>query len=383
MDRNEYYVHYGWSKSPFIKSTSLDIPIIGRVDEYRQVCESVGGWDRIIVVTAPIGYGKTTFMNQIMMKKPIGVDYVVSFDAYEPEENVARRIISTLPFWKRLSARNMDRTSVGDFLQKNLGKKRLLILFDEAHEYDDGLFKWLRILNDRADNVFMMFFGLSSLVDRITAESAFRDRKSRTITLKPLTTEQLVEIVKNRIAWVKGKGTAPFTEAGIKRLAESANSVPRLLLENGQTVLEGCAKREIFEITDRVVEELLGTHTYEEKIEPEVEDFESELSPGITVEKAVPSGDFTDELSPTQLEIVKLLMERESMSITELSDVLGKDIRSIGSLIRKLRGLNPEEVKRKPGVPYPLVIRCSKEKRAGRIQYVYGLSDNARRLLAK
>ena len=62
--------------------------------------------------------------------------------------------------------------------------------------------------------------------------------------------------------------------------------------------------------------------------------------------------------------------------------MLEKDIRSIGSLIRKLRGLNKNEVERKPNVPYPVIIKNGKETRVGRRQYVYSLSDNARRILA-
>jgi hypothetical protein len=82
MERGEYYKKLGWKKSPFIKSTSLDIPIVGRLDEYEDVCESITGWDRIMVITAPIGYGKTTFMNQLVISKPKDIKYVIAFNAY-------------------------------------------------------------------------------------------------------------------------------------------------------------------------------------------------------------------------------------------------------------------------------------------------------------
>ncbi len=386
MDRINYYKRFGWSKSPFIKSTSLDIPIIARVEEYGEVCESIGGWDRVMVLTAPIGYGKTTFMNQLIMEKPKGVKYVIAFNAYEPAEEVIGRIISTLPFWKR-RFRNVDRTSFGEALQEKLGKDKMLLIFDESQDYEFELFKWLRILNDRCESLFMVFIGLGGLEDKITAEASFRDRKSRSIRLMPFENQDLEELVRQRIKWAGGGDIKPFTEGGIKRLCESSQKVPRLLLDNGQRVVEDAAKQDVFEIGEDFIERVLGS----EKVEMPSKDAIEEVDDGGDMEYSVQTPensytegyDFMTDLSPTQQEIVGLLMTHESLSISELSQILKKDIRSLGSLIRKLRGLNPGEVARKPKVPYPVIIRKGKETRVGRIQYVYTLSDNARRLLTR
>jgi len=404
MEREEYYNKLGWRRSPFIKSTSLDIPIIGRVEEYNEVCESIGGWDRIIVITAPIGYGKTTFMNQLLMQKPPGIRYVVSFNAYEPVEEVMLRVKNELPFFKRLFSKT-DRTSFGEILQSKLGKDKMLLIFDEAQDYQTDIFKWLRILNDRTNNLFMVFLGLQGLDDKITSEASFRDRKSKSIRLRPFLVEDLEEIVRERIRWAGGKDIAPFTQDGLKRLCESCNHVPRQLLDNGQRVVEACAVSGVFSVNADFVEGVLGGGFSEkpkrevvlEVSEKELEEIEEGTVAGADEPstKASPSQsapvevdvsgsyDFMSDLSPTQQDIVKLLLENESLSISELSERLKKDIRSMGSLIRKLRGLNKMEVARKPNVPYPVIIRKGKETRMGRLQYVYSLSDNARRLLAK
>lgn len=373
MDREPYYENFGWYKSPFIKTTSMSVPTIERKSEYEKVREAIGGWDRIIVVTAPIGYGKTTFMNQIVQNKPPGIDYLVYFDAYEPVEEIMGRIIRVLPFWKRMFKANVDRTSFGGFFQRKLGGRKLLLMFDEAQDYDEELFKWLRILNDRVDNLFMIFFGLYGLEDKITAETSFRDRKSKTISLPQLSVGTLEEIVRKRMRWVGGE-MKPFTDGGLKRLCESADGVPRKLMDSGQRVIEECAHADKIEISAIDVENILG------KIEKPIDVKHVLEESEIKVEK--PYRNFMDELSPTQQTIVRLLMSKESLSIAELGETLGKDIRSVGSLIRKLRGLNKEEVNRKSSVPYPVVVRSGKEKRLGRQQYVYTLSDSVRRLLA-
>ncbi|MBD3388706.1 MAG: AAA family ATPase [Candidatus Altiarchaeales archaeon] len=373
MEREEYYKKFGWRKSPFIKSTSLDIPIIERIEEYEEVCECIGGWDRIMVVTAPIGYGKTTFMNQLSIKKPRGVKYVVPFNAYEPVEEVMEKVRAELPFVKRIFSKT-DRTGFGEMLQSKLGDDKMLLVFDEAQDYENDLFKWLRILNDRTDNIFMIFLGLRGLEDRITAETSFRDRKSKSIGLRAFETEDLVEMIRQRIAWAGGKTIKPFTELGLVRLCESCKHVPRQLLENGQRLIEESAREDVEEIDEEFVESTLG------RIKPEtVEKMEAEEDR--VVEAPVERGGFMQDLSPTQQEIVQMLLDHESLSIAEISEQLNKDIRSVGSLIRKLRGLNKKEVERKPNIPYPVVVRKGKEVRLGRLQYVFSLSDNSRRLL--
>jgi predicted transcriptional regulator len=261
-----------------------------------------------------------------------------------------------------------------------------LLLFDEAQDYDSDLFKWLRILNDRVDNLFMIFLGLRGLEDKITAETSFRDRKTKSITLTPFSIDDLQNIVAKRIRWAGGRGISPLTTGSLRRLCESANSVPRRLMENGQRVIEECAIKDISSLDENTIENIIGTYAGEDvKLMPvEGEDEEMELEEVIKTE--IPeskSYDLMSELSPTQKEIVSLLMERESLSITEMSSMLDKDIRSIGSLIRKLRGLNKDEVSRKPNIQYPVVVRKGKEDRMGRIQYVYALSDNTRRVLAR
>jgi len=389
------YKKLGWKKSPFIKSTSIDIPIIGRMNEYEEVSESIDGWDRIIVITAPIGYGKTTFMNQLVMTPPKGVNYVIPFNAYEPPETVIARIRAKMPVYKRIFLK-ADKTTFGEALQGKLAGEKMLLVFDEAQDYDIELYKWLRILNDRTDNVFMIFLGLPGLEDKITSESSFRDRKSRSIRLKSFEVEDLEEIVRERILWAGGKDISPFTADGLRRLCESANSVPRHLLENGQRVVEECALRDVGSADADFVENVIGGEA-EEVPEPVATEASTEKSPEdvIKVSHERDFGEsegsiqgksyysFLNDLSPTQQTIVNLLMERESLSISELSGLLKKDIRSVGSLIRKLRGLNPMEVSRKPNVPYPVIVRKGKEGRMGRLQYVYSLSDNARRILAR
>ncbi|VVB55387.1 AAA domain protein [uncultured archaeon] len=384
MERGAYYRKFGWKLSPFIKSSAMDIPIVERHGEYAEIQECINGWDRIIVVTAPIGYGKTTFMNQLIRKKPPEIDYLVSFDAYEEPEEVMQRITNALPFWKRWNLSKTDHTSFGGELSKRLGNKKMLLTFDEAQDYKPELYKWLRIVNDRAANVFMAFFGLPGLEDIISAESSFRDRKSKSITLKPLSVGELGGVVELRIRWAQGTGTKPFTDEGLRRLCESAHHVPRLLLDNGQKVIEYCARNDIFTIDASTVEKGLGDSPAEQRMK---ESTAAVFTDKEDVKQAAAEQkmyiNFMEELSPTQQDIMRLLLEKESLSIPEISEALNKDIRSLGSLIRKLRGLNEAEVKRKPNVPYPLIVRVGKSVRLNRRVDVYALSDNARRLLAR
>ena len=372
-----------------IKSTSLETPIIERENAGKSLEEAVGGWDRIIVLTAPIGYGKTTFMNQLRKKHLKEVGYVVTFNTFTSIENMVESFKNAFPRWKRLFEGNTDESRFGEYLAKKLGGSRMLAIFDEAQDYPPEVFKWLRILNDHCDNLFMLFIGLPGLDDKIASEASLRDRRAKNMFLESLSTEKLAEILEKRIQWVGGCGIKPFTEDGARRLSDSAQHVPRKLMENGQKVIEYCAKNEIYDIDSRVIENALGSVIDVEIVEKQAPEAlrasESVFMPTQSVGGGVIQGGFSflSELSPTQQEIVGLFKEHESLSIPEISQILEKDIRSVGSLIRKLRGLNPQEVARKPNVPYPVVVKSGKGSRAGRIQDLYSLSDNSRRLLTE
>ncbi|MBD3261925.1 MAG: AAA family ATPase, partial [Candidatus Altiarchaeales archaeon] len=361
-------------KSPFIKTTSKNTPIVTRKEEYKKLEEAIGGWDRLMLLTAPIGYGKTTFMNQIKMSPPHDIKYVIGFNAYEPPKQIMKDITAKLPFFKKIFKGKPTQSSFGAYLEGVLQEEKLLLIFDEAQDYENDVFRWLRIINDYCDTVFMLFIGLGGLEDKISAHASLRDRKCKMLTLNPLRIEDLEDIVMQRIKWVGGEPPIPFTQEGIKRLCEAAQAIPRTLLDKGQTIIEYCAKKDIQVIGVEQVEEALGAN--KPRTEKIVVSPEKQRTPA-------PSDSFYEYLSPTQQEIVSFLLEREKASISEIGQAIGSDIRSTGSLIRKLRGQNPKEVERKPQVPYPVVIKRGKERRLGRLQGVFGLSDNARRLLSK
>lgn len=380
MDRIEYYKLHGWEKSPFIKTSSPTTPIVERTQEYKKLEESIGGWDRILLITAPIGYGKTTFMNQIRKTPPQTIQKAVSFNTHQDVEDVIDRIRKTFPIYTRILESRPKSGVFGEYLTKKLGSSRMLLIFDEAQDYPPKLLKWLRMLNDRCENLFMLFIGLPGLEDRIAGETSLRDRKSKTLSLSPLEPKQLRRMLLQRIEWAGG-GDTPFTENAIDYLCKTCENVPRRLLENAQKTVEYCAKNEIMTITEQNVETALGTVKPVKKPEKSIIDEVGQDTGEKTDLIMDYHADFSKHLSPTQKDIVELLQRHESLCIAEISEKLGKDVRSIGSLVRKLRGLNPQEVARKPEIPYPVVVKQGKEPRQGRLQTVFGLSDNARRSL--
>ena len=368
MDTEEYHRQLGWKDDPFVKSTALELPIIPHEIVYNQIQEALSGGARSISVVSPIGYGKTTLMNLLTKKPPKGITYVVSFDTYEPVDDAMVRIMNALPLWKRVFSKP-DRAGFGEFLRRKLGNEKIMLLFDEAQDYDEELFRWLRVINDRVLNAHMVFFGLRGLLDKLSAETSFRDRMSRNIELELLPHEQLKEIIKARIRWVNGEGTRPFTEEGLDTLVR--NNAPRKILEDGQFTINECAKRELFDIGPQEVEDILGT------IPPAKREEEEEPKPRKKEVYPYSIGDFSE----TQQDIIKQLLARDMMTVKGLSEATGSSKEGIRNLIRKLRGLEKDEIERRPNVVYPVVVGV--KGGGGRSRYSYKLSDQAKRILGE
>lgn len=368
MDTEKYHRQLGWKDDPFVKSTALELPIIPHQIVYNQIQEALSGGSRSISVISPIGYGKTTLMNLLMKNPPRGITYVVSFDTYEPADDVMSRITSALPLWKRMFSKP-DRSGFGEYLRRKLGDQKIMLLFDEAQDYDDELFRWLRVINDRVLNAHMVFFGLRGLLDKLSAETSFRDRMSHNIELELLPREQLKEIVKARIKWVGGEGARPFTEKGVDALVR--NKAPRKILEDGQFIINESARRELLDIGAREVENILGA------IPPTKMEEGEEVTPAEKKVYPYSIGDFSD----TQQNIIKQLLAHDKMSVKELSEVMESSIEGVRNLIRKLRGLEKDEIERRPNVVYPVVVEV--KGGSGRSRYSYKLSDQAKRILGE
>lgn len=367
MEKADYHRKFGWGGNPFIKSTDIDLPIIEQHETYNEVLRSIDAIDRVMVLTAPMGYGKTTFMNLVLKKQPKVVDYLAHFDTYEPVEGVMRRIVSLLPFWKKVFRPRPDRSNFGEYLKKCLGPKKMLLVFDEAQDYDEGLLRWLRTINDRANNAFMIFIGLPGLEDKLASETSFRDRQSVSLNLRPLSIEQLGEVVRRRIQWVGGVGIEPFSEDGLNFFLKYRNPYPpRSMLEDADNIINHCAENDIFKINAHAVESAFGMV---KKIKKE-EKVEGRLAP-YTI----------NDFPASQRTVIKVMLEKEKVTIPDLSEQLGKQQNYVGMLIKRLRGLDKKEQERRLNVRYPVVVEL--EAGEGRSRYSYTLSDDARRVLGR
>jgi len=396
MNPSGYYRLFSWKKSPFILTTSLDAPIIRRVEEVEGIVDLIEGWHQIIVVSSQIGYGKTTLLNSLIKHKPANIDYLIPFKSKTSVEDLIKDVIEALsppvevkkPWYQKLLSEKLlglgpetvqetkkSGETDGDFIQRKLGDNSLLLAFDDAHLYPEGFFFTLRELNDAVDNLFMIFFGLPELKELVMADQSFGDRihDEDIIDLRLYSEDELEDIFRARFIWdsVGGKDASPFSDEAIKWLCIQARGNARNLFKLSQKVLDVVIEEDIKEVDERIVEDILGKITPPKKVKKE----EIEVS-------AIDEYDFIRDMSPTQRDILKLLSTKGELTIPEVSNELGKSIRSVNSLIRKLRGMDKGEVKRKPNVEYPLVVLGEKKIIGGRNLQSYKLSDHAYRRLA-
>lgn len=375
MKVDEYYRKLGWRENPFITIASKDVPVVKHKVAYDRIQDMISFDAQTIAVISPIGYGKTSLINYIVedpfILRERKIKYVISFDSCPEKRDFMDKILKQVPFYKKFRKKFYE-SSFGRDVNPALGSDKMLLLFDEAQDYNPSFLHWLNGINDHASNILMIFFGQrKDLMVKLTEDNALRDRVKGPIEIPVMDDETLNEIIKKRIVWVGGQSMTPFTEDGIRRLTEQVK-VPREVLSSCELLLRSGVEGDSFEWNSSFVESHISgpkkpMRVAEKKTDDRVEESVFRYS----------IGDF----SPTQQIILKEMLRSEYVSVQQLEKRTDMKRTYINQELRKLRGLDQVEIKRRPGVDFPAVIRPEKRVVDGRRQYIYQLSDNARRIL--
>lgn len=374
MKLSEYKSKLGWNteRDPFTLSIVLDT-LVKEKDLYEAFLNSIDAWDRVIILTGPIGGGKTT-MVEYLKNHPPRDTIVIDFNSKRSVEDTVKRIVSAINkkgswIYRLLGIKqdHVDKDDLGYFITKEAGHLKTLIIWDEAQDCSEETFTLLRELTDKADNLFIIFIGLPILERVLSEVTSFRDRAVKTLKTSPFTEEVLKTLIMERIRWVGGKDIKPFTDEAIGLLVKDSRGNPRSLLKKCHEVIKKAAEDEIFEINAEFAER----HSILSE-EPTVIPRE-EPANNLTL-----GPDFVKELSPMQQDIVEVLQKKHALTASQIAKEIGKDYASTEVNLRRLMTENQKEMKE--GVPYPVIRKRPGEE--GKSQYIYALSEQARRLLA-
>ncbi|MCD6477794.1 MAG: AAA family ATPase [Candidatus Aenigmarchaeota archaeon] len=310
----KWFQKFEWSDNPFKIQPDPD-HIVGFLDMRTKILTYIYSRDPFMVV-GPTGAGKTTLLKWIQNYKGNGI--YVNFLGGIDEKELKRQISGG--FWSR-------------FLGFFAGKKKKIILVDEAQEMPYRISKWLRAKFDEGEIFSLVFASINENLENI--EHPFKDRiGGRIIRVRKLTEEEAFKIVRQRI-FSQGRHN-PFTDNALRRIFEVSDYSPRKILENCETCCISAVNEKIEYINKDFVEKILGR------------------LPTKTIKIEKPRNDSAIKLSPVQHRIIKILSEGKSTT-SDIAKKIGASRASIAKQLSRLALKTDKKLLMKKGITSPLV----------------------------
>lgn len=363
----------GWSENPFVKDLrTYDREVFMKYYyplEAKDMLEKIVFDIKACLLLGPKGVGKTSALYYIFYSLPRREFIPVFFK--EPPKDISSidlvldSVLSSGFLNRFFSAfKNRNRIVSRNELIERLKrvKEKVVFFIDEAHLSREDMFMEYKYLLDDVPNLRLVMAALGrepfpdSLIQLIGDSNIFQ-RKS-------FTEEEMTKIIEHRISAVGGRGIAPFTPRFLKSVFTDQNLLtPRYVFDELNNYLASVA---------------LGKSSFDSYSVREEEQVVSEPREEERITRT--NVDWFVLLSPSQRTVVELLLKHpEGLTLPELMRETGFNENTAFNALYQLRGEDSAERKRKPQVPYPLVV--VKQKFVGaRKKNVYLMSPKIRNL---
>jgi len=322
-----------WTENPFVKDlrdqdkeTFLKFyyPL-----EAKDIVKSLAFDSKACLLLGPKGVGKTSAMYYVYYSLPES-EFEIKF-IKEPSENIEE-------FSKELGIDNsrffglikkpITREIIAEKLKNS--KKKIVIIIDEAHLLKNkSMYMEFKYLMDGVPNIRFVFSALDkesfpdSLIQLIGEKQIFQR--------KNFTKDEMKEIILKRIKAVGGS-EIPFEKGYIDEVLTDHNLL---------------TPRYVFDELNNKLASMIGIENNE--IKPELKNDKNNEITTIHAEWWV-------LLSPSQKIILTTLLKNDGLTLQELIDLTKLGQNTVFNALYQLRGDDENEIKRKPQVPFPLIL---------------------------
>jgi GTPase SAR1 family protein len=323
-----------WSENPFVKdlrvqdkATFLNFyyPL-----EAKSIVKSLAFDSKACLLLGPKGVGKTSAMYYVYYSLP-ETEFDKKFIKEPPEtiEELSKELGVENSSFLGLIKKPVNREYIASKLRSF--KKKIAILVDEAHLLkNSSMYMEFKYLMDSVPNVRFVFSALDkesfpdSLIQLIGEKQVFQR--------KNFTKEEMKEIILKRINAVGGI-EIPFEEAYLNEILTEHNLL---------------TPRYIFDELNIKLASMIGVENGFEAQAP----VKSDKNENITTIHA----DWWVLLSPSQKTIITTLLKNDGLTLQDLIDSTKLGQNTVFNALYQLRGDDEAEIKRKPSIPFPLIL---------------------------
>jgi len=259
MNLNEKYVKlFEWNENPFTFKIMPSL-FVGCMKEIENMLEGIRGNEKFSILLGPTGSGKTTLLKFITDKFDGKNIFYLSKPPKNPEDwiNILKNFIGSGMFEKVFSRKNLNLYNLGEWANRRIKKRRIVLLLDEGHEATTETLEWIRTLTDQIDNLSIVIAGLPKLEDMLSENlETLTRRVSTRVELTNLTKSETRELIKKRIEWVGGKDIHPFTHETFEIIYEKTGGFPREVIKVCNNLVQKAIERNISTVDPNFLEEI-------------------------------------------------------------------------------------------------------------------------------
>jgi|GEM_PF-342522 len=252
----KWYGTFNWKENPFAFEI-IPETFVGYEKQKTDLMAAIEQKEKAVLLLGPTGSGKTTMSrwleNELRKNREITTLFISKAPAKIDELIAQLNSLFALPWYLRfLSVLNPNIKNTSEIVEKlsrKLGKKRLVIIVDEAHESSVECLQWFRVIADHV-NATLVLSALPVFEGFLEKHlETLRKRVTTRVVLSMLTRDEVKELIEKRIAYASnGEGKNPFTEDAIDKIYEISSGFPREVLR----LCNDAVHRAVLEFAERI-----------------------------------------------------------------------------------------------------------------------------------